>query len=95
MLLLIDFGSAKTRADIFDHPAFAKKVVLRDRIRWFEGSTGAPSFNHCWMIWDWRHQGPPTIAYACQALAKQRGHRSKLLENKERQRIHKAAIGNL
>jgi hypothetical protein len=51
-LLRVDFDSAKTRADIFDHQAFAKKVVLRDRIRWFEGSTGAPSFNHAWMIWD-------------------------------------------
>jgi hypothetical protein len=68
MLLRIDFDSAKSRADIFDHPAFAKKVVLRDRIRWFEGSTGAPSFNHCWQIWDWQHEGPPTIAYACRGL---------------------------
>ena len=35
---------------------FAKKVVLTKRIRWFEDSTGSPSFNHCWMIWDRQHQ---------------------------------------
>jgi hypothetical protein len=43
---------------------FAKKVVLTKRIRWFEDSTGSPTFNHCWMIWDRQHQGPPTLAYA-------------------------------
>jgi hypothetical protein len=34
------------------------------RIRWFEDSNGSPSFNHCWMIWDRQHRGPPTLAYA-------------------------------
>jgi hypothetical protein len=43
---------------------FAKKVVLTRRIRWFENSTGSPSFNHCWMILDREHHGPPTLAYA-------------------------------
>jgi hypothetical protein len=43
---------------------FAKKVVLTKRIRWFEDSNGSPSFNHCWMIWDRQHRGPPTLAYA-------------------------------
>jgi hypothetical protein len=80
MLLRIDFDSAETRADIFDHPAFAKKVVLRDRIRWFEGSTGAPSFNHAWFLWDWQHQGPPTIAYACQLVARSPTDTAKSLE---------------
>jgi hypothetical protein len=64
MLLRTDFDHAKTRARLFaDHPAFAKKVVLTRRIRWFEDSKGSPSFNHAWFIWDWLHVGAPTLAY--------------------------------
>jgi hypothetical protein len=65
MLLRTDFDHAKTRSHLFaQHPAFAKKIVLTKRIRWFEESTGSPSFNHAWFIWNWRHQGAPTLAYA-------------------------------
>jgi hypothetical protein len=39
------------------------KVVLTKRIRWFQDSNGSPSFNHCWMIWDRQHRGPPTLSY--------------------------------
>lgn len=64
MLLRTDFDHAKTRSHFFaGHPAFARKLVLTKRIRWFEDSKGSPSFNHCWMIWDWEHSGPPTISY--------------------------------
>lgn len=64
MLLRTDFDHARTRAFLFGkHPAFAKKIVLTKRIRWIEGSTGSPSFNHAWFIWDWKHEGPPTLAY--------------------------------
>lgn len=64
MLLRTDFDHAKGRRTIFaDHPAFAKKLVLTRRIQWFEDSKGSPSFNHAWFIWDWRHRGPPTLAY--------------------------------
>lgn len=64
MLLRTDFDHAKTRAHLFSmSPRFAKKVVLRRRIRWFEDSKGSPSFNHAWFIWDWKHSGPPTLAY--------------------------------
>lgn len=64
MLLRTDFDHAKTRSHLFaDHPAFAKKVVLTRRIKWFEDSKGSPSFNHAWFIWDWTHEGPPTLAY--------------------------------
>lgn len=62
MLLRSDYDHAATRQHLFCHP-FAKRVVLTKRIRWIEGSTGSPSFNHAWMLWDWRHKGPPTIAY--------------------------------
>ena len=64
MLLRTDFDHAKTREWAFSrHPAFAKKVVLTKRIQWFEDSKGSPSFNHAWFIWDWKHQGAPTLAY--------------------------------
>jgi hypothetical protein len=65
MLLRTDFDHAKSRRYLFaDCEAFAKKVVLTQRIRWFAQSTGSPSFNHAWLIWDWQHKGPPTIGYA-------------------------------
>lgn len=62
MLLPIDFDSGKTRRHVFEHPAFALKLVLLDRIKWFDGQSG--STNHAWYIWDWRHEGPPVIRYA-------------------------------
>lgn len=72
MLLRVDFDSATTRADMFaDCPAWSKKIVLRKRIMWFvppprpDGKKPAgPSENHAWYVWDWKHQGPPTIVYA-------------------------------
>jgi predicted RNA methylase len=64
MLLPIDFDSGSTRARLFDHPAFAMKIVLRNRIRWFNGVSGAS--NHCWCVWDWAHKGPPIIKYGKQ-----------------------------
>ncbi len=68
MLLRCDFDHAKSRMHLFrDCPAFAKKLVLMKRIVWFEAEPGkpkaAPSFNHAWYLWSWRHDGPPVIAY--------------------------------
>jgi hypothetical protein len=68
MLLRTDFDHAKTRSYLFrDCPAFAKKLVLMKRIAWFVEANGkpkaSPSFNHAWYIWDWKHEGPPTIGY--------------------------------
>jgi hypothetical protein len=62
MLLRCDYDHAASRCYLFDRP-FAKKIVLTKRIRWIEGSTGSPSFNHAWLTWDWMHKGPPTLAY--------------------------------
>jgi hypothetical protein len=66
-----DFDHAKSRRHLFaDCPAFAKKLVLTKRIVWFVEDDGkpkaAPSFNHAWFIWSWKHDGPPTIAYGPQ-----------------------------
>lgn len=68
MLLRTDFDHAKSRTHLFrDCPAFAKKLVLMKRICWFVEADGkpkaSPSFNHAWYIWDWKHEGPPTIGY--------------------------------
>jgi hypothetical protein len=66
MLLRVDFDSGKTRVGLFrDCPAFDRKIVLLDRIVWFEreGAPG-PSENHAWYIWNAKHRGPPTISYA-------------------------------
>jgi hypothetical protein len=63
MLLRTDFDHAKGRVHLFTELPFKKKVVLTKRIKWFEDSKGQPSFNHAWFIWDWKHEGPPTLAY--------------------------------
>jgi hypothetical protein len=68
MLLRTDFDHAKSRTHLFrDCPAFAKKLVLMKRIAWFVEADGkpkaSPSFNHAWYIWDWKHEGAPTLAY--------------------------------
>jgi len=64
MLLRTDYDHAKTRSYLFGGSyAFAKKIVLTKRIKWFEDSKGQPSFNHAWFVWDHAHTGPPTLAY--------------------------------
>jgi hypothetical protein len=65
MLQRTDFDHAKTRWHLFaESTSFAKKLVLTKRIRWIVGSTGSPSFNRAFYVWDRSHTGPPTIAYA-------------------------------
>lgn len=64
MLLRTDFDHAKSRQHLFaNHMAFAKKIVLTKRIKWFEDSKGQPSFNHAWFIWDHQNQERPVLAY--------------------------------
>jgi hypothetical protein len=67
MLLRNDFDSAKSRQHLFRHnPHFACKLVLLDRIRFFDGPS-SPSDNHCWALFDRGHRGPPIIRYASTA----------------------------
>jgi hypothetical protein len=68
MLLRTDYDHAATRKYLFGScPQFAKKLVLLKRIVWFVEANGkpkaSPSFNHAWYVWDWRHDGLPTIGY--------------------------------
>jgi len=65
MLLRCDFDHAVSRRHLFaDCGTFSKRLVLTKRIKWFEGSAGSPSFNHAWYLWNYLHDGPPTLAYA-------------------------------
>lgn len=66
MLLRNEYDSAVTRKQLFaDHPAFAAKYVLTARPWWFERHEGdcSPRHNYCWMVWSYKHTGPPTIGY--------------------------------
>jgi hypothetical protein len=65
MLLKVDFDSGKTRRHLFAAcRAFVGKVVLTERIVWFEPAIAGPSDNHAWALWSWKHVGRPTIFYA-------------------------------
>jgi hypothetical protein len=61
MLLPVDFDSGKTRLHLFQHPAFALKLIPVDRIKWFNDKSG--SINNAWYLWCWRHKGPPVLHY--------------------------------
>lgn len=64
MLLPLDFDCAKTRQHWFgDNPAFQYKIVLLDRIKWFNNQAG--STNHAWFVWNWNYDSfdEPTIKY--------------------------------
>ena len=68
MLLRVDFDSGKTRSSLFGQcPHFVGKIVLTDRIAWFDRAGAAPSDNHAWFLWDRQHRGLPTIRYARRA----------------------------
>jgi hypothetical protein len=64
-LLPIDFDSAISRQHLFRRcPSFIGKIVLLGRLRWIPDSTGSPSTNHCWGLWDRANVEAPTIRYA-------------------------------
>lgn len=67
MLLGAKFDWGKTRSDIFsDCPAWGLKIVIVDRIVWFDPQPGdsSPSEDHAWYVWDWRGQFGRSIRYA-------------------------------
>jgi hypothetical protein len=71
LLLPADFDSAKTRTALFrECPHFIGKIVLTQRIVWFERGDGvreAPKENHHWFLWSravLRDPPPPVILYA-------------------------------
>lgn len=65
MLLPADFDSGKSRSHVFGQcRQFSKKIVLLNRVRWFNGVSG--STNHAWYIWDHKNRKTPIILYAAQ-----------------------------
>lgn len=40
------------RPDLFQHPAFARKLIMFHRPKWIAGSTGSPRHQFSWYIWD-------------------------------------------
>lgn len=59
-------GSTKA-AELFDHPAFAMKIVCRFRPRWVEVEAVKkvnPFHRWSWYVWDWHHVGPPVVRFA-------------------------------
>lgn len=73
MLLPVDFDSGKTRMTIFgENQHFSRKIVLVNRIRWFNGKSG--SINHAWFIWDHKHVGLPRLRYAAQKYQESESH---------------------
>lgn len=68
MLLPVDFDSGGTRRHLFGGcPAFQVKLVLLNRIRWFNGQSG--STNHAWFVWDHAYadkSNEPRLKYAAQ-----------------------------
>jgi len=57
------FSYAKTRYHLFAGcPCYAGKIEMTRRIEWFPRKPpdfNGPSEYHCWLLWDWRHRGPP------------------------------------
>jgi hypothetical protein len=70
LLLAVDYDSGKTRQHLFRGcPYFAGKIVLTDRIVWFENpdpKKEAPKENHAWYLWSWNaiRGRPPVTLYA-------------------------------
>jgi hypothetical protein len=65
MLLKVDFDSGRTRSSLFGEcKYFAGKIILLDRIVWFEPAIASPSDNHAWFVWHRDHYGPPENHYA-------------------------------
>jgi hypothetical protein len=57
MLLRTDYDHAHSRIHLFAGcQSFAKKVVLTQRIIWFDGPKANPSYNHAWYIWNHEHR---------------------------------------
>lgn len=64
MLLPHGWDMAQERQHLFEpHPAWRRKIAIRKRIRWFEGTTGNPRGFHSWFLWDCRNLGALPTAY--------------------------------
>ncbi|UTU07859.1 putative DNA methylase protein [Caulobacter phage C1] len=66
MLCRHEWDTAKSRKDLFDHPAFLAKVTLRFRPRWIKNTKGSPRHSYAWYVWSWSKDRihAPNIFYA-------------------------------
>lgn len=67
MLLRNEYDSAAGRRDLFEHPAFYKKIVLTKRPRWSAENKASPRHNFAWFLWCWnplREHRAPTMEWA-------------------------------
>lgn len=75
LLLPVDFDSAVKRRALFaDCPYFAGKIILTQRIKWFDGPS-SPSANHAWFLWQRTWIGErqtPRLLYAPRELKKEK-----------------------
>ena len=62
LLMRSQWDHAKTRVDLLDAP-FACSLRLLFRPYWVEERKASPIHNYQWLIWDRRHEGPPTIRH--------------------------------
>lgn len=60
MLLRNEYDCAAKRRDLFEHPAFFKKIILTKRPRWFADGGASPRHNFAWYVWCWKN--PLTVA---------------------------------
>lgn len=69
MLLTAKFDSGKTRSHLFaNNHRFVGKIVLTDRIQWFESDTDGTE-DHAWFIWQSERSLPfPSLFYASSDL---------------------------
>ena len=63
-----EWDTTQRAACLFDHPAYAIKVVCRFRPVWVKPKPGekppSPFHKWSWYVWDWQHQGPPIMRFA-------------------------------
>ena len=63
-----EWDTTKRAAPIFDHPAFAMKIIPRFRPYWIAPKPGeksaSPFHKWSWYVWDWKHRGPPIIRFS-------------------------------
>lgn len=63
-----EWDTTKKTAEIFEHPAFAMKIVPRFRPIWIAPEPGkkasSPFHKWSWYVWDWKHKGAPVVRFA-------------------------------
>ena len=63
-----EWDTTKESSVIFDHPAFAMKIIPRFRPHWIKPKPGekrsSPFHKWSWYVFDWEHCGPPIIKFS-------------------------------